>query len=56
MLTQTVSKCPKPLEGQLYANIIVAGGNTNLKGFKDRLAHDLESVKPYDSTVRIFEL
>ncbi len=56
MLTQVVSKCPKLMERPLYSSIIVAGGNAHLKGFKDRLDLDLQSLKPYDSTVRIFEL
>lgn len=56
MLTQVVGKCPKPMEGQLYNNIIIAGGNTQFKGFKDRLEKDLQSLKPSESEVRIFEL
>ena len=56
MLQQVVNKCPKSFEGPLYNNIIIAGGNTQFKGFKDRLEKDLESLRPYDCTVRIFEL
>ena len=56
MLQQVVNKCAKPFEGPLYNNIIIAGGNTQLKGFKTRLERDLESIRPYDCPVRIFEL
>jgi actin-related protein len=56
MLQQVVNKCPKSFEGPLYNNIIIAGGNTHFKGFKDRLEKDLESLRPYDCPVRIFEL
>jgi len=37
MLSQVVNKCPKPFEGPLYNNIILAGGNLNIPGFKTRL-------------------
>ena len=56
MVQQVVSKCPKPFEGPIYNNIIIAGGNTALAGFKARLEQDLESLRPYDCPVRIFEV
>jgi actin-related protein 6 len=56
MIQQIVSKCPKAFEGQLYSNIIIAGGNTLFKGFKERLEAELQSLKPQESQVRIYEV
>ena len=56
MIQQVVNKSPKPFEGPLYNNIIIAGGNTNMNGFKTRLEKELESLRPYDCPVRIFEV
>ncbi|TNV84523.1 hypothetical protein FGO68_gene9447 [Halteria grandinella] len=56
MINQVISKCPKPMERPLYANIVIAGGNAHIKGIRERLELDMQSIKPYDSEVRIFEL
>ena len=45
MISQSIAKCPQVMERQLYQNIIVAGGNTLLPGFKDRLVKDLQHYK-----------
>lgn len=46
MLQQVVNKCPKSFESLLYQNIIIAGGNTLLPGFKQRLENDLQPLAP----------
>ena len=35
---------------------MIAGGNTLLPGFRDRLELELESLKPQEAKVRVFEL
>lgn len=55
MLTQVVGKCPKQFESLLYENIIIGGGNTMYPGFKERLENDLQSLKPIDSTVNVYD-
>ncbi len=56
MIQQVVNKCPQPFEGPLYNNIIIAGGNTLMPGFKGRLEKELETLRPYDCPVRVFEV
>ncbi|CDW72015.1 UNKNOWN [Stylonychia lemnae] len=56
MIQQSVNKCPKVMERQLYQNIIVSGGNAMFTGFRDRLYQDMQSLKPDGSEVQIYEL
>ena len=53
---QSVNKCPKLFEKQLYKNVIISGGNTLLRGFKDRLEFDLQGFKPNECTAEVNEL
>ena len=45
-IVQTVEKCPPVFKRQLYANILIAGGNANLPGFSERIMSELERIRP----------
>ena len=47
-IVQTIEKCPPAFHRQLYGNIILAGGNTRLPGFAERLQKAVELLKPAD--------
>jgi len=56
MITQTVNKCPSIFRRDLYSNIILTGGNSQIPGFKARIANDLASLKPAECTLSIQQL
>ena len=41
-----VSKLPLKFHDELYANIILSGGTVQMKGFKERFAHELQKKLP----------
>lgn len=46
MVASTIEKCDLPLRGDMWSNIIVTGGTTNMCGFRERFEKELEAVKP----------
>ena len=52
-IIQTVDKCPSVMTEQLLQNIVLVGGNCNIRGFKARIEQDLESLKPIDAPVSV---
>ena len=52
-IIQTVDKCPKDMQQQLLGNIVLTGGNCNIRGFKGRIEQDLESLKPWDTQISV---
>ena len=45
-IIQTIEKCPPAFHQQLFANIVLAGGNSNLPGYADRIKQELDTLKP----------
>ncbi len=55
-ITQTIEKCPKIFHRQLYANIILAGGNTKLPGFAERVRKELYLLRPTEFKLGVQQL
>jgi actin-related protein 6 len=49
MISQTIAKCPSAMEHKMYENILVSGGNANLRGFAKRIQNDI--VAPGNSRI-----
>ncbi|CAH0485609.1 unnamed protein product [Peronospora farinosa] len=47
-IVQAVKTCPEELSDAFYANILLVGGNTKFKNFRQRLERDLRSLAPVD--------
>jgi len=54
-IVQAVEACPEELSGALYANILLVGGSTKFKNFRQRLERDLRSLAPDDFDVELHE-
>ncbi|KAI8331448.1 actin family [Choanephora cucurbitarum] len=52
-IVQSVSACDPEMQGLMYANIVLVGGNTHLPGYKERIEHDLRQHVPEDYEIRI---
>ena len=50
---QAVESSPAYLQPSLYANIVVTGGSSKLKGLVDRLKTELRSRVPHDSELNV---
>ncbi len=42
---------PPQFQNQLIKNIVISGGNTQIKGFKERLMHDIEKERRFPNFV-----
>ena len=49
----TIMKCDAALRKDLYANIVIAGGNTKLPGIAERLLREITALVPKTMNVRI---
>lgn len=56
MITQSVSKCPPIFERDLYNNVIIAGGNSNIPGLRARIERDLTMLKPSDVPLSVTQV
>ncbi|CAI5721228.1 unnamed protein product [Hyaloperonospora brassicae] len=54
-IVQAVGACPEELSGALYANILLVGGNTRFKNFRQRLERDLRPLVLDDFDVCMYE-
>ncbi|KAI9910522.1 hypothetical protein PsorP6_010225 [Peronosclerospora sorghi] len=54
-IVQSVEACPNELAGCFYANILLVGGNTKFKNFRQRLERELRSVVPIDFDIGLHE-
>ncbi|KAG0213324.1 Actin- protein 6 [Mortierella sp. GBA30] len=52
-IVDAVSSCDEEIQGMLYANVVLVGGNAKLPGFKKRVAHDLRQLVPSEYEVRV---
>ena len=51
-----MKKCPEAFTDQLLQNIVLSGGNSQIRGFKTRLENELESLKPAECQIRIAQV
>lgn len=54
-IVQAVEACPEELSDAFYANILLVGGNTKFKNFRQRLERDLRSLVPEDFDIELHE-
>ncbi|KAF1793477.1 Actin-related protein 6 [Phytophthora cactorum] len=54
-IVQAVEACPEELSDAFYANILLVGGNTKFKNFRQRLERDLRSLVPDDFDIGLHE-
>ncbi|KAI8349703.1 actin family [Blakeslea trispora] len=52
-IVQSVSACDEAMQGLLYANIVLVGGNAHLPGFQERIQHELRPFVPDAYEIRI---
>jgi len=52
-IVQTIKKCPDVFSEQLFQNVIVSGGNTNFRGFKQRLEHELTALRTVEVPINV---
>ncbi|KAF9909337.1 Actin- protein 6 [Lobosporangium transversale] len=52
-VVDAVSSCDEEIQGMLYANVVLIGGNARLPGFRRRVANDLRQLAPSEYEVRV---
>ncbi|KAI1321205.1 Actin- protein 6 [Mortierella claussenii] len=52
-IVDAISACDEEIQGMLYANVVLIGGNARLPGFKKRIINDLRRFVPSDYEVRV---
>jgi actin-related protein len=50
---ESIKKCPIDVKKDLYANIVMFGGTTQMNGFAERLDHEIMSLAPSTMRMRI---
>jgi actin-related protein len=53
LIKNTIDNCDITIRKNLYNNIILSGGTTTFKGFKDRLELELENLVNKNTTIKI---
>jgi len=53
MAVSALMKCDIDLRNHLYKEIVLTGGNTQIKNFPQRLLNELSDMLPKDTSVRI---
>lgn len=53
MTQDSINKCDSDLHCELYNNIVLAGGNTFLTGFKERMQKEILSLAPQGTKVKV---
>src|SRR5690606_6193887 len=53
LVRNSIEKCDVTLRPQLYSTILLAGGNTLWKGFKERVEQDLLKLVPPGTGVQV---
>jgi len=49
LIHNSISKCDHEIRKELYASIVLAGGNTMFNGFTERLTRELTVLAPNSS-------
>ncbi|KAF8928641.1 Actin- protein 6 [Dissophora ornata] len=52
-IVDAISVCDEEIQGMLYANVVLIGGNSKLPGFKKRVANDLRQLVASEYEVRV---
>ncbi|KAG0047486.1 Actin- protein 6 [Gryganskiella cystojenkinii] len=52
-IVDAISCCDEEIQGMLYANVVLVGGNANLPGFKKRIVNELRQLVPSQYVVRV---
>ncbi|KAF9299646.1 Actin- protein 6 [Mortierella antarctica] len=52
-IVDAISFCDEEIQGMLYANVVLVGGNARLPGYKKRIAHDLRQLAPSEYEIRV---
>ncbi|KAG0270021.1 Actin- protein 6 [Actinomortierella ambigua] len=52
-IVEAISSCDPEIQGMLYANIILVGGNARLSGFRKRVQRELRQQAPTQYEIRI---
>ncbi|TMW61771.1 hypothetical protein Poli38472_010834 [Pythium oligandrum] len=53
VVMQSVRQCPEELHATLLENILLVGGNTKFRNFRERLERDLRPLVPVDYQIQI---
>ncbi len=53
-LMYSITKSDMDLRRTLWANIMLSGGNTMIKGFGDRLLHEIKKLNVKDVKIKVF--
>ena len=53
MLSESINKTNYDLKLQLYASILLSGGNTKMKGMKERIYKEMKKIAPKNAKVRL---
>lgn len=53
MIVEAVTRADVDIRRELYANIVLAGGTTMLKGFSDRVQKQLPDIAPQNVKVKV---
>ncbi|KAG0242450.1 Actin- protein 6 [Actinomortierella wolfii] len=52
-IVEAVSSCDPEIQGMLYANIVLIGGNARLPGYKKRIERELRQLAPTEYEIRV---
>ena len=53
ILAESINKTNVDLKLQLYGSILLSGGNTNIKGMKERIYKEIKKIAPKNAKVRL---
>ena len=53
-IVAAVEACPLELQGLMYQNIMLTGGNTKFKNYASRLEREVRSLAPDEHPVKIW--
>ena len=53
ILSESINKTNVDLKLQLYGSILLSGGNTNIKGMKERIYKEIKKLAPKNAKVRL---
>ena len=54
MISSSISKVDIDIRSQLYKNIVLAGGNTLIKGVPERIINETKKAAPKNSRIAAF--
>ena len=54
LITSSITQTDMDLRKHLFGNIVLSGGSTMIKGFGDRLLHEVQKLAVKDMRIKIF--